>query len=129
MKDNNYDKQIFMELTSDLTEQVTGGTLYYYMQDDRDNIWAYGVDSVEGCNFYHNSYQTLEIEKALTHAYQNGAGLLLNLPLYVGWIRSGSGQRRLVAEGGTPFKYEELLQESQKYFSSEQWVKSVCSKS
>ncbi len=127
MKNNNYE-QLFTELTPDLAEQVRGGALYY-MQDDKDNIWAYNQSSVEGCNFYHNSYPSLEIEKALTHAYQNGAFLLLDQPLYVGWIRSGSGQRQAVVEGGTPFKYEELLELSQEYFSYEQWVKGVCSKS
>jgi len=120
--------ELWHKLEAKQSEQMTGGALYY-MQDDRDNIWAYDVGSVENCNFYHNSYPTLEIEKALTNAYQNGAALLLDAPFYVGWVSHGWGQRMPVEEGGTPFKYEELLKESQKYESYEQWVKSVCSMS
>ncbi len=121
MEDINYE-QMFTELTPDLAEQVTGGALYY-MQDDKDNIWAYNVSSVKGCNFYHNRYESLEIEKALTHAYQNGAFLLLDKPLYVGRLNG-----RYVTEEGTPFKYEELLKDSQKKFAYEQWVKGECGK-
>ncbi|MCX7593806.1 MAG: hypothetical protein N2235_08605 [Fischerella sp.] len=60
----------------------------------------------------------------MTNAYKHGAGLPIG-PLYIGYIQRNYS-RQLVEQGGQPFKYEDLVQEAQKYDLWNRQVEQQC---
>ena len=103
---------LVIKLSDKQSEEITGGRFYdFNIMDDRGNIWGLAYESVPNCNFYHNSYRILEINKALTSASKKGAGLLIdNLH-------------------PKTMKYEDLVKQSREEAAWESYVRKVCKSS
>ena len=97
-----------IELGDKQSEKITGGRIYdRNIPDDRGNIWGVILmEHVPCCNFYHNAYCIIEINKALTDASKSGAAIF------------GLSEEQT---------YETMLRDSKICQRYKSWVEKVCS--